>query len=226
MSKLDELKTKLNFTVFKIYAQATKQYFENLFSSHTTRVDIHITDVERTKWNKNTTDIATLNGSGDGSVRKTVSDAIAEVIADAPESLDTLKEVSDWINTHGESASAMNTQIQENKRNIESNANRLTTSEENIESNRRNIESNSTKIQANADKIAESNALIADNTSKIANQSTKYDSLNRKLGNTDLTGLGDGTLTGAIRQISTNTQIGNYIAVSGTKLVIINNETT
>ena len=63
---------------------------------------------------KNTTAIATLNGTGTGSVTKTVSDKIAEVVAGAPESLDTLKEISDWIDTHGDSASAMNTAIQAN----------------------------------------------------------------------------------------------------------------
>ena len=63
---------------------------------------------------KNTTAIATLNGTGTGSVTKTVSDKIAEVVAGAPESLDTLKEISDWIDTHEDSASAMNTAIQAN----------------------------------------------------------------------------------------------------------------
>ena len=63
---------------------------------------------------ENTTAIATLNGTGTGSVTKTVSDKIAEVVAGAPESLDTLKEISDWIDTHEDSASAMNTAIQAN----------------------------------------------------------------------------------------------------------------
>ena len=41
----------------------------------------------------------------------TVSEKIAEVIANAPEDLDTLKEIADWISSHADSASAMNTQI-------------------------------------------------------------------------------------------------------------------
>lgn len=48
-----------------------------------------------------------------------VNSAIAEVIANAPEDFDTLKEISDWIDTHEDSASAMNTAILENKTNIE-----------------------------------------------------------------------------------------------------------
>lgn len=49
-----------------------------------------------------------------GSVKKTVDDAIAAVVADAPASLDTLKEISDWISGHADDASAMNSQIQAN----------------------------------------------------------------------------------------------------------------
>lgn len=46
-----------------------------------------------------------------GSVKKTVDDAIAAVVADAPASLDTLKEISDWISGHADDASAMNSDI-------------------------------------------------------------------------------------------------------------------
>lgn len=62
--------------------------------------------------------ISTLNGTGAGSVTKAVADGIAEIVAGAPASLDTLKEISDWIETHSDSASAMNTQIQTNSTNI------------------------------------------------------------------------------------------------------------
>ena len=65
-----------------------------------------------------TTAINTLNGDGEGSVKKTVTDEIAKVVADAPESLDTLKEISDWIGSHESDASAMNSAIQTNKSDI------------------------------------------------------------------------------------------------------------
>ena len=65
-----------------------------------------------------TTALATLNGEGEGSVKKTVTDEIAKVVADAPESLDTLKEISDWISSHESDASAMNSAIQANKSDI------------------------------------------------------------------------------------------------------------
>lgn len=62
--------------------------------------------------------ISTLNGTGDGSVSKQVSDGIAKVVANAPEDFDTLKEISDWISTHKSDASAMNTAITENTTNL------------------------------------------------------------------------------------------------------------
>ena len=63
----------------------------------------------------NETAISTLNGTGDGSVKKAVSDGIAKVVAGAPEDLDTLKEMSDWISGHENDASAMNGAIKDNK---------------------------------------------------------------------------------------------------------------
>lgn len=59
--------------------------------------------------------INTLNGTGAGSVAKQVSDAVASIVADAPEAYDTLKEISDWISSHASDASAMNSQITTNK---------------------------------------------------------------------------------------------------------------
>ena len=44
-------------------------------------------------------------------VIKIIEDEIAQIIAEAPENLNTLKEIADWISTHEDSASAMNTAI-------------------------------------------------------------------------------------------------------------------
>ena len=44
-----------------------------------------------------------------------VTAKIAQIIAEAPENLNTLKEIADWISTHEDSASAMNTAILANK---------------------------------------------------------------------------------------------------------------
>ena len=58
--------------------------------------------------------IKTLGESGASieEVEKIVTDKVAEIVADAPEDFDTLKELSDWIYTHEESAAAMNAAIQ------------------------------------------------------------------------------------------------------------------
>ena len=69
--------------------------------------------------NKNA--IAVLNGTGEGSVSKQVADAVAGIVADAPEAYNTLKEISDWISSHAESAATMNSQINANKEAIAAN---------------------------------------------------------------------------------------------------------
>lgn len=43
-----------------------------------------------------------------------ITEKVAEIVADAPEDFDTLKEMSDWIAGHEDSAAAMNSQIQAN----------------------------------------------------------------------------------------------------------------
>lgn len=43
-----------------------------------------------------------------------ITEKVAEIVADAPEDFDTLKEMSDWIEDHEDSAAAMNTAIQQN----------------------------------------------------------------------------------------------------------------
>lgn len=52
-----------------------------------------------------------LKGNGDGSVSKLIAQEVAKIISSAPEDFDTLKEISDWILNHQDSAAAMNTEI-------------------------------------------------------------------------------------------------------------------
>lgn len=76
-------------------------------------------DTEIKKSIKTNTDaIGILNGDGEGSVNKKVADAVVKIVADAPDSYDTLKEISDWISSHETSASGMNSAIQTNKTDI------------------------------------------------------------------------------------------------------------
>lgn len=56
--------------------------------------------------------IGTLRGTDTGKSARTIAaEEVAKVVNGAPESFDTLKELSDWISTHGTDAAAMNTAI-------------------------------------------------------------------------------------------------------------------
>lgn len=62
--------------------------------------------------------IDTLNG--DKTVSGSVAYQIAQIVAGADESFDTLKEIADWITTHKTDAATMNSQISTNKDDIAS----------------------------------------------------------------------------------------------------------
>ena len=64
--------------------------------------------------------ITVLNGdeTKEGSVKKQVADAVAQIVANAPEAYDTLKEISDWISNHASDAATMNSNITTNKNDI------------------------------------------------------------------------------------------------------------
>lgn len=55
----------------------------------------------------NTNKINILNGTGEGSVKKTVKDEIAKVVDGAPEQFNTLKEISEYLNSHEDVASGL-----------------------------------------------------------------------------------------------------------------------
>ena len=55
--------------------------------------------------------IEALSGDGEGSVKETVANAIAEVVNGAPEDFDTLKEVADWIKNDTTGAAKMESDI-------------------------------------------------------------------------------------------------------------------
>ena len=99
--------------------------------------------------------ISVLNGDGEGSVNKKVSDAVAGILNDAPEAFDTLREVSDWISTHSDSAATMQSAISANAQAIEQetqnrggDALRLSTAIDSESTARENAD---TALQANID---------------------------------------------------------------------------
>lgn len=92
-------------------------------------------------------------------ITSAVAAKIAEVVANAPEDLDTLKEIADWISAHANDAAAMNTQITENKNNIATNTS--------------DISALKTSVAGKADKLhTHSAGDIASGTLPIANGGT------------------------------------------------------
>ena len=59
------------------------------------------------------------DGRANKTVREIAAEEVAKIVNGADESFDTLKEVADWISTHGTDAATMNTQINANKAAIE-----------------------------------------------------------------------------------------------------------
>lgn len=72
-------------------------------------------------------------------INKKITDGVSKIVADAPEDFDTLKEMSDWISQHSDSAAAMNSDILDNKSGIES--------LQKDKANATDVESNTNKIK-------------------------------------------------------------------------------
>ena len=56
-----------------------------------------------------------LENDSDFATNKSVAEEVAKIVAGAPEEFDTLKEMSDWLTQHEDSAAAMNSAISDNK---------------------------------------------------------------------------------------------------------------
>ena len=77
--------------------------------AHTNNNDIHVTASDKSNWDNkaNTSDVYTKTETDNKIISK-----VAEIVAGAPEDFDTLKEMSDWIASHENSAAEMNSAIQ------------------------------------------------------------------------------------------------------------------
>ncbi len=123
-------------------------------------------------------------------VESKVTEKVAEIVAGAPEDFDTLKEMSDWLIQHEDSAATMNSAIQKNAKdittantNITKNAEDIATANENITKNTADIATSNENIAKNVEDIATANENIAKNVDDItanlkainivANQSAK-----------------------------------------------------
>lgn len=93
-------------------------------------------------------------------VESKVTEKVAEIVAGAPEDFDTLKEMSDWLIKHENSAATMNSAIQKNASDIE-------TANTNIAKNTANITTANKNITKNAEDIATANENIAINQTTL-----------------------------------------------------------
>ena len=135
-----------------------------------------------------------------------VTAKIAEIVANAPEDLDTLKEIADWISSHANDAAAMNTEISANTEAISGKADKIhthTKSEitdfEHTHDDRYYTESEiDTKLSGKADKIhTHTKSEITDFPTSLPANGGTADSANvptgfAKIGSQDLWGNQDG----------------------------------
>lgn len=116
--------------------------------------------VNESSTNKTWLNTLTANTTPTKSIATMISEGIAKVVANAPTSFDTLKEISDWISTHQNDASAMNTAINNNTTNITN----LTTK---VNTNTTNISTNITQISGIKEDITSINSVLQSLTNEI-----------------------------------------------------------
>lgn len=93
-------------------------------------------------------------------VESKVTEKVAEIVAGAPEDFDTLKEMSDWLMEHEDSAASMNSAIQKNVEDI-------ATANTAIQKNKTDIETANTNITKNTADISTANENIQKNVDDI-----------------------------------------------------------
>ena len=97
----------------------SKEYVDSELSKKANNSDIptKVSGLQNDSNYQTDTDVATALTpyAKSADVTKEITNKVAEIIADAPEDLNTLKEMSDWIAGHEDDASAMNSDISDNK---------------------------------------------------------------------------------------------------------------
>ena len=120
-AKVQDLESTLNTKVDKVTGYGlSKNDFTDELKNKLDGLSNYDDTAVRALIQANASAIDTLNGDSktEGSVAKTVETRVQEIINGAPESLDTLKEISDWIDEHGNAATAMNGRIATNASDI------------------------------------------------------------------------------------------------------------
>lgn len=92
-------------------------------------------------------------------VDQQIRDVVTEIVAGADKDFDTLKEISDWIGSHTESAAEMNSRITQNEKDIDSLENRMSAAESDID----NLEATTEKHGKDIDSLKAADKEINDN---------------------------------------------------------------
>ena len=97
----------------------SKEYVDSELSKKANNSDIptKVSGLQNDSNYQTDTDVATALTpyAKSADVTKEITNKVAEIVADAPEDFNTLKEMSDWISNHENDASAMNSTISDNK---------------------------------------------------------------------------------------------------------------
>ena len=163
----------------------------------------------------------TLTGTGEGSITKSINDKIAEVVSEAPEAFDTLKEIADWVSEHETDVLSMQGSITENARAISKETDerknetaRLQLTIEAETSNRINSDSALQESIVNLNQALEAETAERENTKTFIHDTLKEefeeqiaDITNNKIGE-----IVDDRLAEVVSEVSKNTQ---NIAVLG-----------
>lgn len=79
---------------------------------------------------QHTAALDTIQGTGEGSISQIAASKVAEIVDNAPEDFDTLRELAAWLNAHGSTAAEMQATISTNTQNISKNALAIDSEEE------------------------------------------------------------------------------------------------
>ena len=118
---------------------------KNLITSETNRAK----SVEQVLTNA----ITTINGTGTGSMKKTVADEIAKVIDSAPTAFDTLKEIADYIKEDQEAAAVIANDLVEHSNAIEENKSEIVAISKNVTELSQEVSEISEKVDNKADTV-------------------------------------------------------------------------
>lgn len=97
-------------------SETTVEGLSDLISALTTRVDGNASAIAAEKTRAEAAEAANAKAIEDleASVAQQIADAVADLLDDAPEAYDTLKEISDWIASHPNEVASLNSSIKAN----------------------------------------------------------------------------------------------------------------